>query len=90
MTSASRNAMRDHVPDVLIDLRKELGYTKEEMAARLNISPRSYYDLEKGVSQCSAPVLVRLVNLIPDPECRVSFMEEIQVWMDQYENAAQL
>lgn len=90
MTSASRNAMRDHVPDVLIDLRKELGYTKEEMAARLNISPRSYYDLEKGVSQCSAPVLVRLVNLIPDPERRVSFMEEIQVWMDQYENAAQL
>lgn len=90
MTSASRNAMRDHVPDALIDLRKELGYTKEEMAARLNISPRSYYDLEKGVSQCSAPVLVRLVNLIPDPERRLRFWEELEVRMDQYENAAQL
>lgn len=90
MTSASRNAMRDHVPNALTELRKELRHTKEEMSVRLNISPRSYYDLEKGVSQCSAPVLVRLVNLIPDPERRLCFLEQLQARMDQYENAAQL
>ena len=46
--------------------------------------------MEKGVSQCSAPVLVRLVNLIPDPERRLCFLEQLQARMDQYENAAQL
>lgn len=90
MPNASRNAVREDVSEELAALRKELNCTKEEMAARLNISPRSYYDLEKGVSQCSAPVLIRMVNLIPDPLRRLRFLEQVQVRMDQYENAAQL
>ena len=90
MTSASSNAMRKYVSKELGTLRRELNCTMEEMASCLNISPRSYYALEKGVSQCSAPVLIRLVNLIPDPEHRLRFMSLLQTQMDRYENAAQL
>ena len=82
--------MRKYVSKELGTLRRELNCTMEEMASCLNISPRSYYALEKGVSQCSAPVLIRLVNLIPDPERRLCFLEQLQARMDQYENAAQL
>ena len=85
MTSASRNAMRKYVSKELGTLRRELNCTMEEMASCLNISPRSYYALEKGVSQCSAPVLIRLVNLIPDPEHRLRFMSLLQTQMDRYE-----
>lgn len=48
MTSASRNAMRKYVSKELGTLRRELNCTMEEMASCLNISPRSYYALEKG------------------------------------------
>ena len=77
MTSASRNAMRKYVSKELGTLRRELNCTMEEMASCLNISPRSYYALEKGVSQCSA-------------EHRLRFMSLLQTQMDRYENAAQL
>lgn len=88
MTNASRDALRETIPPVLRRLRREKRYTKEVMAAKLNISARSYYDLEKGRSQCSAPVLVRTLNLIDDPGEQLRLLWALQRWMDLYESTA--
>ena len=46
----------------LIIKRAELELSQEEMAERLNISLRSYSNLEHGISFCSALSLINFVN----------------------------
>ena len=46
----------------LIIKRAELELSQEEMAEKLNISLRSYSNLEHGVSFCSALSLINYVN----------------------------
>lgn len=46
----------------LIAKRAELALSQEEMAERLDISLRSYSDLEHGNSFCSALSLINFVN----------------------------
>ena len=41
--------------------RKRLNLSQLEMSERLHISVRSYADLERGISLCSAPVLLRYI-----------------------------
>ncbi|MDE6862753.1 MAG: helix-turn-helix domain-containing protein, partial [Eubacterium sp.] len=46
----------------LIIKRAELDLSQEEMAEELNISLRSYSNLEHGISFCSALSLINFVN----------------------------
>ena len=46
----------------LITKRAELELSQEEMAEKLNISLRSYSNLEHGISFCSALSLINFVN----------------------------
>ena len=46
----------------LITKRAELELSQEEMAEKLNISLRSYSNLEHGISFCSALSLINYVN----------------------------
>lgn len=46
----------------LIAKRAELELSQEEMAEKLNISLRSYSNLEHGISFCSALSLINFVN----------------------------
>lgn len=46
----------------LITKRAELELSQEEMAEKLNISLRSYSNLEHGISFCSALTLINFVN----------------------------
>lgn len=46
----------------LIAKRTELDLSQEKMAERLDISLRSYSDLEHGISFCSALSLINFVN----------------------------
>ena len=46
----------------LIIKRAELELSQEEMAEKLNISLRSYSNLEHGISFCSALSLINFVN----------------------------
>ncbi len=46
----------------LITKRAELKLSQEEMAERLNISLRSYSNLEHGICFCSALSLINFIN----------------------------
>lgn len=46
----------------LITKRAELELSQEEMAEKLNLSLRSYSNLEHGISFCSALSLINFVN----------------------------
>ena len=48
--------------------RKEYRFTKEKMAEQLHISPRSYYDLERGKYCPSSYVLLLLLSLLPNED----------------------
>ena len=48
--------------DKIVRLRKSNGWSQEDLAEKLNISLRSYSNLEHGVSFCSALSLINYVN----------------------------
>lgn len=59
--------LKVYLRDVLISIRQSLDLTREQMAAKLYMSPRSYCDLERGVTGFSAVSLVFLLNTVsPD------------------------
>ena len=62
----------------LINKRAELELSQEEMAERLNISLRSYSNLEHGKSFCSALSLINFINNCDvDKEKLFSMFDEI-------------
>ncbi len=62
----------------LITKRAELELSQEEMAEKLNISLRSYSNLEHGISFCSALSLINFVNNCNvDKEKLFSMFDEI-------------
>lgn len=59
--------LKAYLRDVLLSTRQSLDLTQEQMAAKLHMSPRSYCDLERGVTGFSAVSLVFLLNAVsPD------------------------
>lgn len=60
----------------LIQKRNELSLTQNQMAEKLGIDGRSYYDLESGKSCCSAITLIYfLLFCIDDP---IKFLNDLQ------------
>lgn len=57
--------LKVYLRNILLLTRQKLRLTQPEMAALLYMSPRSYCDLERGVSGFSAVTLVLLLNSIP-------------------------
>lgn len=54
--------LKNSFKNELIAKRTELDLSQEKMAERLDISLRSYSDLEHGISFCSALSLINFVN----------------------------
>lgn len=54
--------LKNSFKNELITKRAELELSQEEMAERLNISLRSYSNLEHGICFCSALSLINFVN----------------------------
>ena len=54
--------LKNSLKNELITKRAELELSQEEMAEKLNISLRSYSNLEHGISFCSALSLINYVN----------------------------
>ena len=48
--------------------RKALHFTQETMAEKLHISPRSYINIERGKSGCSAATLMFFLLILPDED----------------------
>ena len=54
--------------DLALRERERLGLTQKQMAETLEMSERSYSDIESGVSACGALTIVLLLISIPDPK----------------------
>ena len=54
--------LKNSFKNELISKRVELNLSQEEMAERLNISLRSYSNLEHGICFCSALSLINFIN----------------------------
>lgn len=70
----------------LYEYRMENSYSQERMAEKLNISPRSYWEQEKGKSGFSGRTICRLLCLLP-PEEVSSLIHSLrtEVWKEDYE-----
>ena len=54
--------LKIYLKNELVNKRAELGISQEQMAERLNISLRSYSNLEHGVYCCSLSSFINYVN----------------------------
>ena len=70
----------------LYEYRMENSYSQERMAEKLNISPRSYWEQEKGKSGFSGRTICRLLCIRP-PEEVSSLIHSLrtEVWKEDYE-----
>lgn len=70
----------------LYEYRMENSYSQERMAEKLNISPRSYWEQEKGKSGFSGRTICRLLCILP-PEEVSSLIHSLrtEVWKEDYE-----
>ena len=70
----------------LLISRKLYEYSQERMAEKLNISPRSYWEQEKGKSGFSGRTICRLLCILP-PEEVSSLIHSLrtEVWKEDYE-----
>lgn len=64
----------------VVQARKDLGFSQEEMAYRLAMATRTYVDLDHGRTSCSAVTLALfLVYVCNNP---VEFLEELRYAFD--------
>ena len=70
----------------LYEYRMENSYSQERMAEKLNISPRSCWEQEKGKSGFSGRTICRLLCILP-PEEVSSLIHSLrtEVWKEDYE-----
>ena len=70
----------------LYEYRMENSYSQERMAEKLNISPRSYWEQEKGKSGFSGRTICRLLCILP-PEEVSSLIHSLrtEVWKEDDE-----
>lgn len=68
-----KSFLSEHVRDV----RAKKGVSKADMAGCLRIDPRSYADLEKGISCFSAPSLLFYMSSMEKQEL-VNFMDSFR------------
>lgn len=57
-----KNAVKEYLRGFLKAFRKELNISQEAMSERLKLTPRSYSDLERGVSCLSTITLLLLFD----------------------------
>ena len=76
----SKNQLKNVFVQAALRYRTEKGLTKEEMAELLGVSPRAYYDQEKGKYCCSGLTLLALFLTLSQ--------EEILQFLEDYSSAA--
>ncbi|HIX72472.1 MAG: helix-turn-helix transcriptional regulator [Clostridiales bacterium] len=70
----------------LYEYRMENSYSQELMAEKLNISPRSYWEQEKGKSGFSGKTICRFLCILPPEEViKLIHVLRTEVWKDDYE-----
>ncbi len=71
MAPIVKKALREY----MLEERTRLELTQEEMSASLAMSPRSYADIERGVSCCGTLTTLMLLMSMEEPE---TFLEELR------------
>ncbi len=76
MRESCADVLRVRFRHKLITVRADMKLTQDEMAQLLSMSLRSYTELERGKSGCSATTLVLfLIRICPDP---ITFLNELR------------
>lgn len=68
------NILKQDLREKVLCERARLGYTQKQMAEILEMSERSYADIESGVSACGTLTAVLLLIKLPD---RNEFLQKI-------------
>lgn len=80
MRKAFNAILKQTFHEHLIRYRNIQGLTQVQMADRLTMEPRSYADLDRGKTTCTALTLVRfLIYCCDDPQ---KFLNELRVQFD--------
>lgn len=61
--------LKVYLRDFLLPFRRNLNLTQEQMAAMLQMTPRSYSDIERGKTCLSSVSLAFLLYNLPPGEC---------------------
>lgn len=85
MKKSDKN-LNHFISKTLYEYRIQNSYSQERMAEKLNISPRSYWEQEKGKSGFSGKTVCRLLCILPPDEVS-SFIQSLrtEVWKEDYE-----
>ncbi len=76
MRAHYNDILKEHFRTKIKSERKENKITQRDMAYRLEMAPRTYFDLERGRTGCGAVTLViYLIYLCDDP---MSFLEGVR------------
>ena len=90
----SRNPLRDKLKALfskhMKETRDNVGDSQEAMAAKLDISARSYFDLDKGKSLCSTFVLVRYLVLLYKAGKVLPFLQSLSEVVDEVDRSNSL
>lgn len=54
--------LKKYLTKKIKEVRKSLGLTQEEMAEKMDISTRSYVDIEHGISLCKTVTLFQFLS----------------------------
>lgn len=86
MENSLRSLTKVYLHARLVGTRRERRLTKEKMAEQLHISPRSYYDLERGKYCPSSYVLLLFLSLLPNEEILL-VVQGFRGYMEEHDHA---
>lgn len=79
-----KGIVKEFLADYTSELRKEKGWTQEEMAEQLRITNRAYGDLERGKYCFSSVALLFLMSILKDHE-QVKLIDEFRKKVQEIE-----
>ena len=86
MSKTYERVLKEYLTEKIKKTRKNLGLTQEKMAEGLEISTRSYADIERGISLCKTTTLFHFLFFC-GLELNQMQKEIEQLWESEFEKA---
>ena len=78
MRQATHTVIKAYFSKHIVATRRKFKWTKHKMAETLDMDDRSYADIEKGESACSAVTLVLYLVFLLEEEEQIAFLLELR------------
>lgn len=82
-----KDVVKRYLAKYVCKIRVKQGLTKEKMAEYLRISPRSYFDLERGRFCFSGPSLIFFLAMLSDEDV-ICLLNDFREMMSLYDGDA--